>query len=625
MRKRRHLWTKCRRFGWRRTETSASLRYVPTFPLTGRSRRMTMSALTDIMPTFSTAKTSDSLPLRRSRLHRAGLGAFFRPGQLRRPGHRRRPPPEPRGGRSRGARRPRPLPPAPTPSPRSTTASRPVCARVPRCDRLPALGAPRPRDRHPGSARGLDGHRPQGARARAFAGIRLRLVRFSGAVLDLRRRATSTFEGVPVRITTPARTVVDCFRYRNDSSGVDVAIEALRDALRHAAGHDRAARFAHAEVCARAGSCRIWTRCRMSPRRSAASVVARLLNQAKATRRRVRAPPRRAMLRAIPLSPRRTPKPASASCSRARCSSASGGRALPRHARPRLPGYGSTARREPSAPSSRRSAPWPCPDDGLELRPRRSSDSSRSAPRTSTQGQRVRSARRRWARRASALQIDIGFGDAVAPGPEDADVSDAARHPAARRAPRLSARGRRRREVRGDGRPRRRATAGCKDFYDLWPLLEPRSRSTGPTSARGDRRDLRAAATPRRPPRAPIGLRAGVYARHRRDRAGASYTRAGAAAHVPPASRSSRVGERMRTLPRTGAGQHVAGELVRDWRLAAGRAMASEHAALQAVPGLQGLRRRVAGGDSGALGGYAGLRTYEVALGTDARCETGDR
>lgn len=37
--------------------------------------------------------------------------------------------------------------------------------------------------------------------------------------------------GVPVRITSPARTVVDCFRYRS-KIGIDVALEALRDAIR---------------------------------------------------------------------------------------------------------------------------------------------------------------------------------------------------------------------------------------------------------------------------------------------------------------------------------------------------------------------------------------------------------
>ena len=36
------------------------------------------------------------------------------------------------------------------------------------------------------------------------------------------------FDGIDVRITTVARTVADCFRYRN-TVGTDVAIEALKD------------------------------------------------------------------------------------------------------------------------------------------------------------------------------------------------------------------------------------------------------------------------------------------------------------------------------------------------------------------------------------------------------------
>ena len=59
---------------------------------------------------------------------------------------------------------------------------------------------------------------------------RVRIVRFSGPMLTygvLRRSAL----GVPFHITSPARTVVDCFRYRN-KFGLDVAIEALDDTLR---------------------------------------------------------------------------------------------------------------------------------------------------------------------------------------------------------------------------------------------------------------------------------------------------------------------------------------------------------------------------------------------------------
>ena len=57
----------------------------------------------------------------------------------------------------------------------------------------------------------------------------IRLVRFSKAMLTygvVRRPML----GVPVSITSPARTVVDCFRYRN-KFGLDTALEALRDAL----------------------------------------------------------------------------------------------------------------------------------------------------------------------------------------------------------------------------------------------------------------------------------------------------------------------------------------------------------------------------------------------------------
>jgi predicted transcriptional regulator of viral defense system len=58
----------------------------------------------------------------------------------------------------------------------------------------------------------------------------VRIVRFSGAALtegiDERRVQKTT-----IRVTTPARTVVDCFAYRN-KIGLDVALEALRDCER---------------------------------------------------------------------------------------------------------------------------------------------------------------------------------------------------------------------------------------------------------------------------------------------------------------------------------------------------------------------------------------------------------
>ena len=56
------------------------------------------------------------------------------------------------------------------------------------------------------------------------------IVRFSGQMLTY-GVVTRSMQGVRVQITTPARTVVDCFRYRN-KIGLDVGLEALRDAVR---------------------------------------------------------------------------------------------------------------------------------------------------------------------------------------------------------------------------------------------------------------------------------------------------------------------------------------------------------------------------------------------------------
>jgi predicted transcriptional regulator of viral defense system len=55
----------------------------------------------------------------------------------------------------------------------------------------------------------------------------LRVVRFSGDALALGVERHDV-EGVTVQITSPAKTVADCFKYRN-KIGIDVAIEALRD------------------------------------------------------------------------------------------------------------------------------------------------------------------------------------------------------------------------------------------------------------------------------------------------------------------------------------------------------------------------------------------------------------
>jgi predicted transcriptional regulator of viral defense system len=58
----------------------------------------------------------------------------------------------------------------------------------------------------------------------------LHIVRFSAEALS-RGVEDYSFNGVTVRVTDTARTVVDCFKYRN-KIGLDVALEALRDCWR---------------------------------------------------------------------------------------------------------------------------------------------------------------------------------------------------------------------------------------------------------------------------------------------------------------------------------------------------------------------------------------------------------
>lgn len=58
-------------------------------------------------------------------------------------------------------------------------------------------------------------------------GLALRVARFSGKALTSGIEEHS-IEGVNVNIYNPAKTVADCFKYRN-KVGLDVALEALRD------------------------------------------------------------------------------------------------------------------------------------------------------------------------------------------------------------------------------------------------------------------------------------------------------------------------------------------------------------------------------------------------------------
>jgi len=74
----------------------------------------------------------------------------------------------------------------------------------------------------------------------------LRIVRMSGKALT-EGVDQHQIEGVSVKIYNPAKTVADCFKYRN-KVGLDAALEALRDYRRkHRGGMDELWRFA--KIC----------------------------------------------------------------------------------------------------------------------------------------------------------------------------------------------------------------------------------------------------------------------------------------------------------------------------------------------------------------------------------------
>ena len=87
---------------------------------------------------------------------------------------------------------------------------------------------------------------PEKARKPRLDYPRLRVARFSGAALS-EGIETHRLEGVEVRVYSAAKTVADCFKYRN-KVGIDVAVEALRDfSRRYRGGATELARFAR--VC----------------------------------------------------------------------------------------------------------------------------------------------------------------------------------------------------------------------------------------------------------------------------------------------------------------------------------------------------------------------------------------
>ena len=78
----------------------------------------------------------------------------------------------------------------------------------------------------------------------------IKIVRFAESALELGIEKHK-ISGVEVRIYDPAKTVVDCFRYRN-KIGIDVALEGLREAIRtHKALPNDIVRYARSR--------RIWT------------------------------------------------------------------------------------------------------------------------------------------------------------------------------------------------------------------------------------------------------------------------------------------------------------------------------------------------------------------------------
>lgn len=104
-----------------------------------------------------------------------------------------------------------------------------VCARVPQAIvcllsalRVHEIGTQLPRDVWIAI--------PHKARAPRVPEFPIRVVRFSGPSLRYGIQEIR-IEGVPARVTSPARTVVDCFRFRR-LVGRDAAQEALRETLR---------------------------------------------------------------------------------------------------------------------------------------------------------------------------------------------------------------------------------------------------------------------------------------------------------------------------------------------------------------------------------------------------------
>ena len=177
------------------------------------------------MPTIGSR--AGTVQLDRERLRNAGLGVYFRPHQIDELGItydqlRRLVSTGVVEHVARGLYRLA----ADEPTEHETIAA--VCARVPNsvvC-LLTALSVYEIGTRLPHEVWIAIPHKARPPRLR----FRTRVVRFSGAAWSCGVRDTQ-FDGVPARITSPARTVVDCFRFER-LIGREAALEAVHDALR---------------------------------------------------------------------------------------------------------------------------------------------------------------------------------------------------------------------------------------------------------------------------------------------------------------------------------------------------------------------------------------------------------
>ena len=177
------------------------------------------------MPTIGSR--AGTVQLDRERLRNAGLGVYFRPHQIDELGItydqlRRLVSTGVVEHVARGLYRLA----ADEPTEHETIAA--VCARVPNsvvC-LLTALSVYEIGTRLPHEVWIAIPHKARPPRLR----FRTRVVRFSGAAWSYGVRDTQ-FDGVPARITSRARTVVDCFRFER-LIGREAALEAVHDALR---------------------------------------------------------------------------------------------------------------------------------------------------------------------------------------------------------------------------------------------------------------------------------------------------------------------------------------------------------------------------------------------------------